>query len=139
MMVRVQGHLCEHAEFWLYELEPMAFAADIVTKGYCLPFMRMPDPLCQLNNRSAIDNASFVTAAIEDLVLAHCVEECSVCPIVSSPLSVVTNSKGKQCLVLDLRYINQFLPDRKFKYEGLSLVPLLFCCGDFFLLLLTSN
>ena len=56
--------------------------------------MRMPDPLCQLNNRSAIDNASFVTAAIEDLVLAHCVEECSVCPIVSSPLSVVTILKA---------------------------------------------
>lgn len=132
MMVRVQGRLREHAEFWLYELQPTAFVSDIVTKGYRLPFMRMPDPLCQLNNRSAIDNASFVTAAIEDLVLAHCVEECSVCPIVSSPLSVVTNSKGKQRLVLDLRYINQFLPDRKFKYEGLSLVPSLFCRGDFF-------
>ena len=132
MMVRVQGRLREHAEFWLYELEPTSFVADIVTKGYRLTFMMMPDPLCQLNNRSAIDNASFVTAAIEILVLAHCVEECSVCPIVRSPLSVVTNSKGKQRLVLDLRYINQFLPDRKFKYEGLSLVPSLFCRGDFF-------
>ena len=102
-----------------------SFVADIVTKGYRLTFMRMP----------AIDNASFVTAAIEIFVLAHCVEECSVCPIVRSPLSVVTNSKGKQHLVLDLRYINQFLPDRKFKYEGLSLVPSLFCRGDFLLLL----
>ena len=94
--------------------------------------MRMADPLCQLNNRSAIDNASFVTAAIEDLVLAHCVEEYSVCSIVCRPLSVVSNSKGKQRLVLDLRYINHFLPDRKFKYEGFSLVPSLFCCGVFF-------
>ena len=29
--------------------------------------------------------------------------------------------RGKFRLVLDLRYINQFLPERKFKYEGLSL------------------
>ena len=48
MMVRVQGRLREHAEFWLYELQPTAFVSDIVTKGYRLPFMRMPDPLCQL-------------------------------------------------------------------------------------------
>ena len=33
MMVCVQG-MHEHAEFWLYELEPTAFVADIVTKGY---------------------------------------------------------------------------------------------------------
>lgn len=47
--------------------------------------------------RSAIDNATFVAAAIEK-------EECSVCPTVYNPLSVVTNSKGKQRSVLDLRY-----------------------------------
>ena len=35
-------------------------------------------------------------------------------------------------MVLDLRYVNQFLPDRKFKYEGLELVPSLFNNGDFF-------
>ena len=71
-----------------------------------------------------------VAAAIEDLVLAHCVEKCSVCPTVCSLPSVVINSKGKQCLVLDLIYINQFLQDRKFNYEELNLV--LFCRGNFF-------
>ena len=49
-----------------------------------------------------------------------------------STVSIVTNSKGKQRLVLDLRYINQFLPDHKFRYEGLSLVSSLFCRGVFF-------
>ena len=53
------------------------------------------------------------------------------CPIVCSPLSVVTNASGKR-LVLDLRYVNQFLPDCKFKYEGLELVPTLFNCGNYF-------
>ena len=36
------------------------------------------------------------------------------------PLSVVFNAKGKPRLVVDLRCINQFLPDRKFRYEGLN-------------------
>ena len=49
-----------------------------------------------------------------------------------NPLSVVYNTPGKQRLVLDLRYVNQFLPDRKFKYKGLELVSSLFNNGDFF-------
>ena len=57
--------------------------------------------------------------------------ECSYSPIVCSPLSVVTNFSGKPPLVLDLRYVNQFLPDGKFKYEGLELIPNLFNSGDF--------
>ena len=39
---------------------------------------------------------------------------------------------GKQRLVVHLRYVNQFLPIRKFKYEGLELVPTLFQPGDYF-------
>ena len=58
--------------------------------------------------------------------------ECEFCSIDCSPLSVVTNASGKQRLVLDLRYVNQFLPDHKFKYKGLELVPTLFNCGNFF-------
>ena len=49
-----------------------------------------------------------------------------------SPLSVVQNDSGKQRLVIDLRYVNQFLPIQKFKYEGLNLVPQLFRKEDFF-------
>ena len=49
-----------------------------------------------------------------------------------SPLSVVENAKGKPRLVLDLRYVNQFLPERKFKYEGLNLVPQMFEKGEYF-------
>ena len=45
---------------------------------------------------------------------------------------MVSNVSAKQRLVLDLRYLNQFLPDRKFKYEGLSIIPSLFQQGDYF-------
>ena len=58
--------------------------------------------------------------------------QCEACPIVCSPLSVVTSAKGRQRLVLDLRYLNQFLPDRKLRYEGLNLIPSLLQQGDYF-------
>ena len=128
----VQGHLRERSDSWLNVLRPSSFIEGVVTKGYQLPFIRMPDLVCMLNHKSALENSLFVTTAIEELVLCRCVIECSTYPIVSSPLSVVFNAKGKPRLVVDLRYINQFLPDHKLKYDGLNLVPLLFQHGDFF-------
>ena len=107
----VQGRLSEHWAFWLNELETSSFVQSIITQGYQLPFLRLPDPVCLLNHRSALGNVLFVTTAIEELVAGHCVVESSAQPIVSSPLSVVFNARGKPRLVVDLRYINQFLPD----------------------------
>ena len=52
-------------------------------------------------------------------------------PKVCSPLLVVENTKGKLRLVIDLRYVNQFLNQYKFKYEGLDLISSLFRKGDF--------
>ena len=43
--------------------------AGIISEGYRLPLLRLPDPLCQLNHRSALESASFVTHAIDELVL----------------------------------------------------------------------
>jgi hypothetical protein len=90
----VQGRLKQHERFWLDELEPSSFVAGIVTEGYRLPFLRLPDPLFQLNHKSAVENASFVSRAVEELVSGQCVVECSSCPIVCSPLSVVTKASG---------------------------------------------
>ena len=39
-----------------------------------------------------------------------------------SPLLVVENAKGKLRLVIDLRYVNQFLIRYKFKHKGLDLI-----------------
>ena len=83
-------------------------------EAYCL---RLPDAVFQLNHRSALQNASFVQDAIDALVSGRCVIECASCPIVCSPLSVVANASGNQCLVVDLRYVNQFLLVWKFKHE----------------------
>jgi hypothetical protein len=57
-IVQVQGRLRDHADFWLSDLEPTAFTAAIGTEGYWLPFMKMPDPVYQLNHKSALHHAS---------------------------------------------------------------------------------
>ena len=129
----VQGRLNDHSDFWLTELGPSSFVEGIVTKGYQLPFIKLPEPMCLANHKSALENSVFIASAIiDELVAGRCVIECSTCPIVSSPLSVVYNAKGKPRLVVDLRYVNQFLPEHKFKYESLNLVPSLFQKGDLF-------
>ena len=38
----MQGRLKENSDFWLNELEPSSFVADIVTKDYSLPFIMLP-------------------------------------------------------------------------------------------------
>ena len=83
------------------------------------------------NYQSAVRNAQFVSQSIQDLVYGNCVIECVKCPLVCSPLQVVTSAKGKQQLVINLRYVNQYLHQHKFKYEGLNVLPSLFHQGDF--------
>ena len=73
-----------------------------------------------------------MSAAISELLMAGCIVQSNECPWVCSPLSVVENVNGRLRLVLDLRYVNQFLPEQKFKYEGLNLVPQMFEKGDHF-------
>ena len=103
-VISVQGRLKQHEKFWLNELEPSSFVEGIITGGYRLPFLRLPDAVFQLNHRSALQNASFVHDAIDELVSGRCVVECASCPIVCSPLSIVTNASRKQRLVVDHRY-----------------------------------
>lgn len=43
----------------------------------------------------------------------------------------MVNAKGKPHLVINQRYVNQYLQLSKFKYEGLNLIPALFSKGDY--------
>ena len=129
--VSVQGRLKKCIKFWEEELEASEFVLGIIRSGYRLLFIRLPPPVCMQNHRSALDNASFVSDSIRELLLANCIVECNECPLVCSPLQVVSNAKGKQRLVIDLRYVNQCLVHYKFKYEGLNVIPSLFQRGDF--------
>ena len=126
----VQGRLSSRASFWEDTLEASEFVLGVVRFGYRLPFIRFPPPVCMRNHRSALQNSAFVSESVSELLLANCAIECDVCPLVCSPLQVVTNT-SKQRLVIDLRYVNQYLRQQKFKYEGLNVIAPLFKQGDF--------
>lgn len=68
----------------------------------------------------------FVDEAVQNLLSHCCVSRVEQIPLVCSPLSVVANSDGKLRLVLNLRYLNQFLHVVSFKYEDLRVAALLF-------------
>ena len=129
--VSVQGRLKSCVCFWENTLEASDFVLGIIKDGYRLPFIRFPPPVCMGNHQSALENVDFVSNSIRELIQANCVIESDSCPLVCSPLQVVTNAKGKHRLVIDLRYINQYLKQYKFKYEGLNVIASLFHQGDY--------
>ena len=122
---------CESIPVLERGIEASQFVLDIVTNGYKLPFIAYPQPMIAKNHHSALKHSKFVEDSIGDLVWSRCVRESMSCPIVCSPLLVVENAKGKLRLIIDLCYVNQFLNQYKFKYEGLDLISSLFRKGDF--------
>ncbi len=75
------------------------------------------------NNKPSRDHSDFVTTAISDMIKAGAasVLPSGVIPTVVSPLGVVTKSHPtKLRLVIDMRYVNEHLTKRVFKFEGLS-------------------
>ena len=69
------------------------------------------------NQKSAFANSQFDNEAVAELLQNRCVQIVMQNPHICSPLSVISNSAGKLRLVLNLRYLNQFLLKNKFKYE----------------------
>ena len=78
--------------------------------------MQTPEPAVFKNNKSALANPDFVTEAIQELVSTNRVLEVPFSPKVVNPLSVASN-KGKNRLILDLRYVNLHLWKEKTKFE----------------------
>ena len=73
----------------------------------------------------------FVNKAIANLVKNRCAVLVDDRPYICSPLSVVSNSSGKLRLVLNLRYLNQFLHVLSFKYEDLRTAALMFEVNEY--------
>ena len=98
--------------------------------GYTLPLKAFPATALSSNNRSALRNSDFVQDAIEKLLRNRCIVETVSPPRVVNPLSV---SEGKKLrLVLDLRYVNQFLQKQSFRYEDLKTLSEVFQQGYYF-------
>ena len=69
-----------------------------------------------------------------DLLAAASIEEVPQSSIsVISPLGVVPKKNSKLRLILDLRFVNQHLHVKKFKYEDLLIVSHLISRGDWFI------
>ena len=99
--------------------------------GYRLPLKFIPPSHCQQNHKSTELHSVFVDQAVQSLIANHCVIKVNSQPEVCSPLSVVGNAQGKLRLVLNLKYLNQFLHVLSFKYEDLRTAALMFEQGEY--------
>jgi len=124
------GRLKAKLDYW-HTIGANSFVTDIIKCGYRIPFISTPCKAHFSNNKSAWDNASFVESAISELVSNHAVVEVPFVPHVVNPLSVSIQSSGKKRLILDLRYVNQFIWKNKFKREDLRVLLSYVNKGDY--------
>ena len=114
----VRGRLRRHLHAW-EELEATESVLSIIRVGYKLPLLTIPPSILLKNNKSALDNCTFVSEAIDILLACHCVSIANSQPWVVNPLSVSVQAEGKKRLVLDLRHVNPHLYKYKFKCEDI--------------------
>ena len=93
----------------------------VIREGYKIPVVSLPPPKHSDNNFSAIKEKDFVSEAILDLLKMNCIEELDEAPDIVNPLSVSTQSSGKERLILELRHVNLYVCKQKFKCEDLNL------------------
>ena len=127
----VQGRLQANIQFWREILQAPPPIIDCIAEGYKLPLLSFPPQFARPNHKSALENADFVTNSLEELTTNRCIQQIKSQPHICSPLSVVTNRSGKKRLVLNLRFLNQFVLKEKFKYEDIRLVMLMFQKEDY--------
>ena len=122
--VHVKGRLKNHLGF-LQRIKANRWAISVISDGYALPFIKK-------KHKSAFEEETFVSEQIMELLAAGCVTETNRSDVhVISPLGVVRNGSKKR-LILDLRYVNNYLRIPKFKYEDIRTVHDIFSLGDWF-------
>jgi hypothetical protein len=98
-----------------------------------LPWVADPpfEPYFSRNHPSAFEHADFVTDAIGNLRTTGTIMPVSERPFFVSPLGVVSKAQDKLRLILDLRFLNQFLQVSKLKFESIRLITELCLPQDF--------
>ena len=124
----VQGRLKNQLSFWKEVLQAPVPIIEHISEGYKQPLLSPPPTY---SGSSAHHNADFVSSAIVELLQNRCVRKISYRSHICSPLSVVSNGAGKLKLVVNLRYLNQFLLKEKFKYEDLRVAMFMFQPDDY--------
>jgi len=123
---------------WEETLCPAPWIISCISEGYKLPLRAVPNKYSRPsqtstvysrpNQQSALDNNDFVSESIRELESNCCVARVFEYPHICGPLSVVANSVGKLRLILNLRYLNQFL---WLEYKDLWTAMLMFQKGDY--------
>ena len=112
----VKGSLRRNIDFWR-SINAYESVLDMIENGYKVPFIETPSSKVFKNNKSALDNAEFVQETILDLLkTGRILETFTPCTVIN-PLTVSVNATGKKRLILDLRYINQFVWKQTFKLD----------------------
>lgn len=89
-----------------------------------LPWISGPpaEPRRFPNHPSTFEHANFVTDAVKNLEATGTVQPVTNPPFLVSPLGVVPKAEDKLRLILDLRFLNQFLQVTKFKYKSIRMI-----------------
>ena len=117
--ISVVGRLRKGLDF-MKSINSSPYILNVIEHGYKIPLSAIPDARVLKNNRSSRDNPDFVRRSIDKLIFEGAVVECLSPPKIINPLTVAER-KGKQRLVLDLRYLNKFVIKRKVTFESIDL------------------
>ena len=117
--ISVCGKLKENSHFWKNELKPALFVQNIIANGYIIPFITIPPLLYTPNSNFSLRNSKFVSQAISKLLRNNCIEELDQKTYCCNHLTVAESKKLR--LALDLRHVNSFIKQNKFRYENLTL------------------
>ena len=112
--VQVKGNLRKNLHFWR-GIGASPFILSVIEEGCKLPFFAFPEPAAFKNNRSALEHAEIVERALKVLFQSGRVIRCAVPPYVVNPLSVSVQANGNKRLILDLRYVNRHLQNKRIK------------------------
>ena len=111
----VKSSLKNHLQF-LHKIGANVSVIDVLENGYKIPLITLPKAAKFPNNHSALNNANFVTQAVEVLLSIGRIKEVKNPPYVVNPLSVSENGSHKLRLILDLRYVNKHVFKDKIKF-----------------------
>ena len=106
-----------------------------IDKGYDPVWVTSPPIAREMpNSKSTFENHEFVTKAISDMVKVGAASALpsGVIPTVMSPLGVVPKPHSEKLrLIVNMRYVNDHLVKRVFKFEGLSDIADMANKGDY--------
>ena len=94
------------------------FVLDVIKNGYRLPFKMPCPPFWAKNNPSSLQHRELVKEAIQKFLNQICIRQVEQALYCCHPLTVVVKKKLR--LVLDLRHINEYVQNVKFRYENLK-------------------